>query len=188
MNQNRHFQIKHDSNGLNCLATFQKLINNFPDIRCSSTENITAVDQESIDKKAKELKKYMSSSISHSQRVKTCKSSRDNRYLPYEDTKSRRKELASNLSDPAFSQQQIDAVFRTSIVLPKDCVASGPRKSEHYRRLSGIKLSACQLNKALPFQKLNQVPDTPSVEFDINDCYEDDEVQLSAVSEEILFE
>lgn len=67
-NKNRHFQIKHEPSKLSSLVSFQNLISNFPDIKCSSNESINTtskVDNSSIHRKATELKKYMSSGMTN---------------------------------------------------------------------------------------------------------------------------
>ena len=56
VNQNKHVQIRHEPLNLNSMATFQKLIDNFPDIQYNSKENIKERDIESIERKADELK------------------------------------------------------------------------------------------------------------------------------------
>jgi len=56
VNQNKHVQIRHEPLNLNSMATFQKLMDNFPDIQYNSKENIKERDIESIERKADELK------------------------------------------------------------------------------------------------------------------------------------
>lgn len=180
--KSRHFRMKHTSNNMQSMETFQKLISNFPDIRCSSTENVKAVDRESIDRKASELIKYMSSGKMRG--FKNCKSSRENRDLSYGNESQIEKMLNS-----AFSDSKVDKGFmhKTSILIGGEAIVREPMSSLHCRRMSGIKYSAWQLNKILPSQKVGQIPDMPSIDFDLNECTEED-INLSSVSEEIIIE
>lgn len=182
--KNRHCQIKHESNNLSSMATFQKLMNNFPDIRCASTENLKETDKASIDRKASELKKYMSSGRSQGHRVQTCKSGRRREISP-SHVKIEELCIEGRESDFKFNVKENDMFFKTSVILPNE-QNDGNGRNQYAKRLSALKLSACQMNKGLPAKRLSQVPDTPSVEIDINDCIDDDDIHLSQVSEEIV--
>lgn len=184
VNYNRHFQIKHESSNLNSLETFQKLIHNF-DIRCSSTENIKVLDRESIDRKASELKKYMSSGVTHAQRINLCKSSRENRVLSYGQDKISNKSMNFTSSDSKIGKRDNDMFYKTSIISQSDILGNSHGRIS---RLPGVKISSCQLNKVIPFQRLNQIPDIPSIEFDINEWVDDDDLHFSSVTEEIIIE
>jgi hypothetical protein len=165
VNHNRHFQIKHESSHMNSLATFQKLINNF-DIKCESTDNVIAEDRESIDRKASELKKYMSSGISHVQRLNLCKSSRENREISYGQDKIFETSVNCPSSESKLGKKDNNMFYKTSFISQNEIRVN---KSKNSDRFPGVKISSYQLNKAFPLTRLNQIADTPSIEFDIND-------------------
>lgn len=165
VNYNRHFQIKHEPSHLNSLATFQKLINNF-DIKCESTDNVIAEDRESIDRKASELKKYMSSGISHAQRLNLSKSSRENREISYGQDKIFETSLNYPFSESKLCKKDNNMFYKTSFISQNEIRVN---KSKHSDKFPGVKIASYQLNEAFPLTRLNQVADTPSIEFDIND-------------------
>lgn len=184
VNQNRHFSIKHEPNNFDSIATFQKLMNNFPDIRWSSTEDYKLLDRESIDRRASELKKYMSSGRSNLQKSFNSKSSREAYRNPYKSQDVDR-ELQCVFSDSKIDISNHGNVTRTSIDLVQE-----PRvkTNNHDKRTSGVKMTSWDLNRVLPFQQVNQIPETPSMEFDPNECFDDDQLMLSAVTEEYIIE
>jgi len=126
VNENRHFQIKHEPTSFNSLETYQRLMNNFPDIRCSSTENLKTVDRETIDRRASELKKYMSSGCYKGKR-ENCKSSRDVRDMTYGQDKNFDKILGA-LSDSKIDFGE-DEMHKTSIIVDGVAVCHEPQAS-----------------------------------------------------------
>jgi hypothetical protein len=84
------------------------------------------MDRESIDRKASELIKYMSSGKMRG--FKNCKSSRENKDIPYGNESQVEKMLNS-----AFSDSKVDKGFmhKTSILIGGEAIIREPMKSLH---------------------------------------------------------
>ncbi|CAI2383660.1 unnamed protein product [Moneuplotes crassus] len=180
-NKSRHFQIRHEPSSLGSVATFQKLMNDFSDGKCKPKESaIKERDKESINTKAGALKKYMSSGVSCPKNAFK-KVNRQKRERSYVDE---RKDISlyNASSDDKNRPCQKKNLHATSFINTSN---SGDKaRRSKFRPMTQLKMSSCKLTKGLPFEKINQKVDVPSIEFDFEDCM-DEGACLSSTVEEV---
>ena len=75
------FKLNNEWSQLNSLTAYLKLINNFPEMKWASTDNLKWIDQENKTKSDELLNANKSSENLKNSLIKTCKSSRDQREL-----------------------------------------------------------------------------------------------------------
>ena len=116
----------------------------------------------------------MSSGVSYSQRLNLWKSNRDTRELSYEQEANEiENSLNSNLSDSLIDRKENTWFNQTSFITMGKTV--GNRQNEvRWKPLSRVKMSSWNLNQGIPFQKINQISDTPSIELDFNDWMDEE--------------
>ena len=152
-------------------------------MKWASTDNLKWIDQENKTKSDELLNANKSSENLKNSLIKTCKSSRDQRELLNFEHKFISTEECESEANPHLTIKNEKVVIHSQNSGSKN--NSKNKETENLKQQNG-KSSGCLLNKVLPFKRISQLPNTPSIEFDINDGIDDDEVQITVVTEEIM--
>ena len=145
-------------------------------MRWASTDNLKRVDPDNINKNEElTICNKSTDKFKHSL-IKTWKSSREQREILNFENRFWITDECDTEPNQQLVCKEATSILKSGNSRNKN---SGVKWNESSKNSCSIKITGWLLNKVLPFKRISQLPDTPSIEFDINDYVDEDEVQIS---------